>query len=98
MYCRFGNFPENFIFANSIKRHISDVKNSRLRKDLPISVNDRVIKPFQEGFIFMKLCENEVLAKISKFKVYVQACLGATKAQRRLSIYADLSESLLMTY
>ena len=31
-YCRFGNFCENFIFANSIKRHISDVKNSRLRQ------------------------------------------------------------------
>ena len=39
-YCRFGNFRENLIFANSIKRHISDVKNSRLRQDLPISIND----------------------------------------------------------
>ena len=37
MYCRFGNFRENFIFANGIKRHISDVKNSQLRQDLPIS-------------------------------------------------------------
>ena len=27
-YCRFGNFRENFIFANSIKRHISDVKKN----------------------------------------------------------------------
>ena len=26
-YSRFRNFRENFIFANSIKRHISDVKN-----------------------------------------------------------------------
>ena len=40
IYCRFGNFRENFIFANSIKRHISDVKNSRLRQDLPISIYD----------------------------------------------------------
>ena len=47
IYCRFGNFRENFIFANSIKRHISDVKNSRLRQDLPISINDRVILPFR---------------------------------------------------
>ena len=39
-YCRFGNFCENFIFANSIKRHISDVKNSRLRQGLPISINN----------------------------------------------------------
>ena len=36
IYCRFGNFRENFIFANSIKRHISDVKKSRLRIELPI--------------------------------------------------------------
>ena len=38
-YCSFGNFRENFIFANSIKTHTSDVKNSRLRQDLPISIN-----------------------------------------------------------
>ena len=25
-YCKFGNFRENFIFANSVKRHICDVK------------------------------------------------------------------------
>ena len=41
-YCRFGHFRENFIFANSIKTHISDVKNSRLRQDLSacISINE----------------------------------------------------------
>ena len=73
MYCRFGNLRENFIFANCIKRHISDVKNSRLRQDLPISINDRVVLPFPEGFIFTKLriCENKVLAKIYKFTVSV---------------------------
>ena len=54
-YCRFKNFRDNFIFANCIKRHYSDVKNSRLRQDLPISINDRVILPFREGFIFTKL-------------------------------------------
>ena len=54
-YCRFEYFHENFIFANSIKRHISDVKKSRLRQDLPISINDRVILPFREGFIFAKI-------------------------------------------
>ena len=58
LYCRFGNFRENFIFVNSI----SDVENSRLRQYLPISINDRVILPFREGF--------KVLAKISKFTVY----------------------------
>ena len=27
VYCKSGNFHENFIFANSVKRHICDVKN-----------------------------------------------------------------------
>ena len=58
--CRFRNFRENFILANSIKRHVSDVKKSRLRQDLPISINERVILPFCEGFIFTKLCICEV--------------------------------------
>ena len=38
-----------------MKRHISDVKNSRVRQDVPISINDRVILPFREGFILTKL-------------------------------------------
>ena len=70
-YCRLGNFCKKFIFANSIKRHISDVKNLRLMQDLPISVNDRVILPFCEGFIFTKLHENKVLGKISEFTVAI---------------------------
>ena len=61
--CRFEIFCENFIFMNSIKRHISDVKNSRLRQDLPISINDRVILPFCEDFIFAKLRICEVSRK-----------------------------------
>ena len=40
------------IFANSIKKHISEVKNSRLRKDLSISINTRVILPFRESFMY----------------------------------------------
>ena len=80
-YCRFGNFREHFIFANIIKSHISDVKNSRLIQELPLSINDRVILPFREGFIFTKLricakfCENKVLAKISEFTVLLFSCL-----------------------
>ena len=62
-YCRFGNFCENFIFANGIKRHISDVKNSRLKQGLPISIHDRVILPFREDFIFMKLRICDLLRK-----------------------------------
>ena len=58
-YCKFGNFRENFIFTNSVKRHIFDVKISRLMHDLPISVNDRVISSFSGSFLFTKLriCE-----------------------------------------
>ena len=50
-----SNEIRNFIFANSIKRHICDVENSRLRHYLPISVNGRVISPFRVDFIFTKL-------------------------------------------
>ena len=46
-------FRENFIFENSVKRHICHVKNSRLGHDLPTSVDYRVISPFREGYIFM---------------------------------------------
>ena len=72
---RFGNFRENFIFANSIKRHISDVKYLRLRQDLLISIHDRGNLPLREGCIctklriYAKFRENKVLAKISKFTV-----------------------------
>ena len=55
-YCKSENFRENFILANSAKRHICDAKNLRLGHDLHISVNDRVISTFQEDFIFAKLC------------------------------------------
>ena len=41
-----------FIFANSVKTHICDVENLRQGHDLPISVNDRVVLPIREDFIF----------------------------------------------
>ena len=59
-YCKFGNFCDNFIFANSVKRHICQVKKSRLWHDLPTSVKDKEFSPFCEGFIFAKLCICEV--------------------------------------
>ena len=55
--CEFRYFHENFIFEKSVKRHIYDAEHSRLGNDLPISVNDRVIVRFREGFIFTKLRE-----------------------------------------
>ena len=48
-YYKFRHFRDNFIFANSIKRHIFDVEKSRLGHDLLTSVTDRVISPFHEG-------------------------------------------------
>ena len=54
-YCKFENFRENYIFANGVKRHICDVKNSLLVTELSTSENDRVISPFREGFILAKL-------------------------------------------
>ena len=62
-YCKFGNFREGLIFANSVKRHICDIKKSRLEHDLPTSVNDRVISKFREGFTFPKLRNREVSRK-----------------------------------
>ena len=43
---------ENFIFANSVKRRICDVKNSRLRHDLLTSRNDIMVSPLREDLIF----------------------------------------------
>ena len=48
------------VFKNG---HIYAIKNSRLGHDLPVSVNDRVISPYQESFIFVKIkhsqkCQN----------------------------------------
>ena len=80
-YCKFGNFRENLIFAYSVKRHICDVKNLRLRYDLPISVNDRVILPFREdlisrNFAYAKFREYKTLAKISEFTVSIHCHCG----------------------
>ena len=71
-YCSFGNFRGNFVFAKSIIIHISVVKNSRLRQDLPISINDRVILPFREG-LFSRNFACEVSRKLSpreNFRIY----------------------------
>ena len=38
-YRKFRNFCENFIFANSVKRHVCHVKNLRIGHDLATSVN-----------------------------------------------------------
>ena len=48
--CKFGNVHDNFIFTNSIKRHICDIKNWPWGHDLPTSINDRLISPFRAKF------------------------------------------------
>ena len=64
MYCKFGNFySEIFIFANNVRRRVSDVKNSRMGQYLPSSVNSKVISTFCEGFIFAKFIIREVSRK-----------------------------------
>ena len=68
-YCTFGNFRENFIFAN-----ICHGKKTRLRHDLPILVDEGVIRQFaralfSRNFAYAKSRENEILAKISEFTV-----------------------------
>ena len=52
---KFRIFRVNFIFANSVKRYICCVKDSRLGYDLPTSVNDIVISSFCEDFIVTKI-------------------------------------------
>ena len=74
MYCKFRNFREICIFANSVKRHIIHVKNSQLGHDLSTSVNDRVISLgfYVANFENAKFRENKTLAKISEFTVILQ--------------------------
>ena len=65
-YCKFGNFREHFIFANSVKRRINDV--------LTTSVNDRVVLPFRvdlfsRNFAYAKIRENKTFAIFFEFTV-----------------------------
>ena len=55
VFCKFENFRKNFIFC---EKHYT-----RLKHNLPISVNDIVISPFREDFIFPKLSIYEVSRK-----------------------------------
>ena len=84
IYCKSGNFRENFNFANSVKRHSFDWKISRLGYDSPISVVERVISSFCEDFIsrnfaYAKFRENKTLAKISEFTVNMTGANAGVK-------------------
>ena len=75
-YSKFRNFCENFILANTVRRHICDFKIA-LGHDLPISVKDRssnFVRIFFHGtshinFAYAKFHENKTLTKIYKFNV-----------------------------
>ena len=76
MYCKLENIRENFIVANSDKRHICDIKNLQIGYDLTISVNDRRLHEiarilFLRNFAYVKFCKNKTLAKISQFTVII---------------------------
>ena len=68
-YCKFGNFRGKFNLPNNLKKHIRHAKNLRLGYDLPTSVNNIVISPFREGFIFMKLRSCKVSLKLTLAKI-----------------------------
>ena len=80
-YCRFGFFARILFSRIALKDIFSDVKNSQQKQDLAISINDRMILPFREGFIFTKTShpkfrENKVLTKISEFTVFYRVGQG----------------------
>ena len=58
------------LFANSVKRHICDVKKSPLWHDLSLSVNDRMISPFREYFIFQETSHMRSFAKIKPLRKF----------------------------
>ena len=86
MYCKFGNFCEILFSRITLKHIFAMLKICDKGVIFPkISVNDRVISPICEDFIFTKLriYENKTPAKITKFTI----------------LYADASSQLaVLTY
>ena len=68
-FCKFGNFRENFIFANSIKRHICDGQSLQLRHDLHISVNDSDFA-ISHGFYFHETSHMRSFVKIKSSRKF----------------------------
>ena len=56
-------------FANSIERHISDVKNLRLRHYLPISINESDFA-ISQGFNFHETSHMRSFAKIKSLQKF----------------------------
>ena len=63
IYCIFGNFSEIWvsrITMNNLDIFGGHVKDSQLERDLPKSVNDRVISSFCEGLFLTNIRTREV--------------------------------------
>ena len=94
-----GNFRENLIFANSVKRHTYGVKNSRLGHDVPISVNDRKISPFREhDFHEISHSHMRSFAKITareNFRIYTSD-LYWTSAEQNIAHYQSCSNDSIL--
>ena len=59
------------IFAKSVKRHIYDIKKSRLWHDLPLSVNNSDFAILR-GFYFREICENKSSRKFPNLQYIVK--------------------------
>ena len=66
------------LFSRSALRHICRIKNLQLGHGLHMSVNDRVILPFCEGFIFAKLSMLSFVKinPLENFRIYSNAFLS----------------------
>ena len=75
-YCKSGNFHENFIYVNSVKRHICDDKNSRLGQVFTILISKRQSDfAILRGFYFHEtshICE--VSRKIKPSRKFTVGC------------------------
>ena len=69
-YCRFGNFRENFIFANSIKRHISDVKKIATKARFTYINTRQSDFAISRGFYFHKTSHMRSFAKLKSSRKF----------------------------
>ena len=82
----FRNFRKNFIFANSIKRHVSDLNISGLSQGLPISINDSDF-PISRGVYMLSFKKIKSSRKIPNLQYMVIAmrkpdcCMRPTNAR-----------------
>ena len=83
VYCIFRNFRENFIFANNIKRHVCDIKNSLFSRGLY----------FREYFAFAKFRENKTLAKMSEYTVLFLIAYASSEGSDKPALSHSLARA-----